>query len=116
MSFNDDFFEELLVLGGVLREIRFAMAENLPEETLLALENANATLSGRALQILDGLISDAQIARGVRPAVSGQTARETTISPVSSPLTTVPENTSSQPSPSDLAVKPEASTTGVQAP
>lgn len=103
MPVHDDFFEELLVLGSTIKEIRWAMAENLPEETLLALESANATLCTRALQVLDNIVGDAVTARehGMEDSVP---AREQPPElPISSPSTTVPENTSSQPSPSDLA-------------
>lgn len=116
MSFNDDFFEELLALGGTIREIRSAMIENLPEVTLLALESANATLSTRALQILDGIISDAIIARAPIGAGTAPPERDTRNTPVSSPSSTVPENTSSQPSPGDLAVTENNSTSGILTP
>lgn len=102
MSFNDDFFQELLVLGGTIKEIRLGMAENLPEATLLALESANSTLSTRALEILEGIVSDALVARGALRSETKPSPQENQISAITSPSTTVPENTSSMPGPSDL--------------
>lgn len=111
MSFNDDFFEELLVLGGTIKEIRYALSENLPPDTLIALDRANAILSSRALQIIESIVSDTQIARNPGQVRTEPGRSETTIGPISSPSTTIPENTSSQPSPSDLGeVSPESKT------
>jgi hypothetical protein len=112
MSFNDDFFEELLVLGATIKEIRYAMVENLPEPTLLALESANATLSTRALEILDDIVSGAVTARITGMDKDVPEREMATVTPISSPSTTVPENTSSQPSPSDLAKSDSDSKTG----
>lgn len=116
MSFNDDFFEELLVLGGTIKEIRYAMGENLPPDTLIALDRANAVLSSRALQIIEGIVSDTGAARSPGQVRTEPELPEPGIEPISSPLSTVPENTSSQPSPSDLADETDAPTTGIQTP
>lgn len=112
MSINDEIFGELLTLGSAINTIRFEMLENLPEPTILALQSCNTTLSTRALEVLDNLITDAVDARiaGMDKNVPEREVHGE--APISSPLSTVPENTSSQPVPSDLAAAVSDTTPG----
>ena len=102
MAIHDEFFEELLILAGAIKSIREATEQDLPEESLLALESANATLSTRALEVLDEIVSDAVEAR---PAAISSGPSDT---PVATASGTVDANTSSQPTPADLPLVPKS--------
>jgi hypothetical protein len=103
MTFHDDFMQELLVIMPIVKSLHEALGEDLPEHSQFALESACATLSTRALEIIEGIVSDAQAAR---PKPEGAECPNPTISStgsISLTPTTDPANTSSQPAPVDLA-------------
>lgn len=103
MTFEDDFMVELETLIPLMKSMRLAMAEDLSEETLLVIESACARVSTRVMEIVEGVVTDAADARSQHKEIPCPEEAKTSTSPISSPTTTAPENTSSQPAPVDLA-------------